>query len=131
MLSVRREERLQELAQSLGEGAAYLQSDVTQRKDMQRLAQVALARFGKIDALFANAEVMPGSNIRTTTIYPGAVKTELLHTIAPSREKAMVEQFYEEAGLEPDVIANAVLYALFQPDNVDVSDLVVRPSKES
>ena len=43
----------------------------------------------------------------------------------------MVEQFYEEAGLEPDVIANAVLYALFQPDNVDVSDLVVRPSKES
>ena len=74
---------------------------------------------------------MPGSNIRTTTIYPGAVKTELLHTSAPSREKAMVEQFYEEAGLEPDVIANAVLYALFQPDNVDVSDLVVRPSKES
>ena len=42
----------------------------------------------------------------------------------------MVEKFYEEAGLEPDVIANAVLYALSQPEHVDVSDLVVRPVRE-
>ena len=31
----------------------------------------------------------------------------------------------------PDIIANAVLYAVSQPDNVDVSDLAVRPSRES
>ena len=37
---------------------------------------------------------------------------------------------YEEAGITPDIIANAVLYALSQPDNVNVSDLVIRPSKE-
>ena len=43
----------------------------------------------------------------------------------------MVERFYEEVGMEPDVIANAVLYAISQPDNVDVSDLIVRPSRES
>ena len=43
----------------------------------------------------------------------------------------MVEQFYEQAGMTPDVIANAVLYALSQPDNVNVSDLVVRPAMES
>nr|WP_278320703.1 hypothetical protein [Lachnoclostridium phocaeense] len=30
-----------------------------------------------------------------------------------------------------DAIANAVLYAVSQPDNVDVSDLAVRPSMES
>ena len=33
--------------------------------------------------------------------------------------------------LAPDVIANAVLYALSQPDNVDVSDLVVRSEREA
>ncbi len=75
--------------------------------------------------------VAEGSNIRTTIIDPGAVGTELLNAIAPSQEKALVERFYETEGLAPEVIANAVLYALSQPENVDVSDLVVRPGKES
>lgn len=43
----------------------------------------------------------------------------------------MVEKFYKNVGLEPEVIANAVLYAVSQPENVDVSDLGVRPSLES
>ena len=42
----------------------------------------------------------------------------------------MVEEFYKNVGLQPEVIANAVLYAVSQPDNVDVSDLGVRPSLE-
>ena len=42
----------------------------------------------------------------------------------------MVSQFYENFGLTPDVIANAVLYAVSQPDNVAVPDLVVCPSME-
>lgn len=78
------------------------------------------------------AESIPGNtNIRTTTIYPGAIKTELLNTVAPSETKTVVEEFYRNVGLEPDAIANAVLYAVSQPDNVDVSDLAVRPSLES
>ena len=83
-----------------------------------------------LDSLRMEA-VTEGTNIHATTIYPGAVKTELLNTIAPSETKAMVEKFYEDAGITPDVIANAVLYAISQPDNVNVSDLVVRPSKEA
>ena len=55
---------------------------------------------------------MEGINIRTTTIYPGTVKTELLNTIAPSETKSMVEEFYKNVGLEPNAIANAVLYAI-------------------
>lgn len=80
---------------------------------------------------FRMEAVTEGTNIHATTIYPGAVKTELLNTIAPSETKAMVEKFYEDAGITPDIIANAVLYAISQPDNVNVSDLVVRPSKEA
>ena len=59
------------------------------------------------------------------------VKTELLNAVAESEMKDMVSQFYENVGLTPDVIANAVLYAVSQPDNVAVSDLVVAPSMES
>ena len=212
VLSARREDRLKKLALEIGDNAAYFKSDVSSAEDMKALIAMAKEKFGRVDVLFANAGVMPGSNmselktrdwmsmvninivgvlnsiaavlpeftaqksghilvtssvagtksvpgnavysgtkhfiramldsfraesvmegtnIRTTVIYPGAIKTELLNTIAPSETKKMVERFYEEVGMEPDVIANAVLYAISQPDNVDVSDLIVRPSRES
>ena len=79
---------------------------------------------------FRSESIREGTNIRTTTIYPGAIKTELLNQVAESRAKEMVSAFYENVGLDASVIANAVLYALNQPDNVDVSDLVVRPTME-
>ena len=79
---------------------------------------------------FRAEAVLEGTNLRTTILYPGAVQTELLHTIAPSETKTAVEAFYQAVGLAPEVIAEAVCYALAQPENVDVSDLVVRPSRE-
>ena len=212
VLSARRADRLQKLADEIGGGsAAYLKSDVSNPDDMNALVKLAKERFGKVDAVFANAGIMPagnmselkvkdwnamieinikgvlnimaaalpvftaqkyghiiatssraglvsvpgnavycgtkhfvramldsfrsesireGTNIRTTAIYPGAIKTELLNTVAESAAKDMVSQFYENVGLTPDVIANAVLYALSQPDNVAVPDLVVCPSME-
>ena len=80
---------------------------------------------------FRMESIQEGTHIRTTAIYPGAIRTELLNTIAPSETKTMVEEFYKNVGLEPEVIADAVLYAISQPDNVDVSGLGVRPSMES
>lgn len=79
---------------------------------------------------FRSESIREGTCIRTTTIYPGAIKTELLNTVAESAAKDMVSQFYENVGLTPDVIANAVLYAVSQPDNVAIPDLVVCPSME-
>ena len=79
---------------------------------------------------FRSESIREGTNIRTTTIYPGAIKTELLNAVAESEAKNMISQFYENVGLTPDVIANAVLYAVSQPDNVAVPDLVVCPSME-
>ncbi len=79
---------------------------------------------------FHSESVMEGTHIRTTTIYPGAIKTELLNAVAESETKDRVSRFYENFGLTPDAIANAVLYAISQPDNVDISDLVVRPTME-
>lgn len=81
----------------------------------------------------AGTKSVPGNAVYcgTTTIYPGAIRTELLNTVAPSETKSMVEEFYRNVGIMPDAIANAVLYAVSQPDNVDVSDLIVRPGKES
>ena len=80
---------------------------------------------------FRMESVMENTNIRTTAIYPGAIKTELLNIIPPSETKSMVEEFYKNAGLEPKAIADAVLYAISQTENIDISDMAVRPIKES
>lgn len=80
---------------------------------------------------FRQESVAEGTNIRTTAIFPGAIKTELLNTVAPSETKKAVEAFYANVGLSPSAIANAVLYALSQPEDVEVSELTVRPAKEA
>lgn len=63
ILSARREERLNKLAEEIGENAVYLKSDVSNAKDMQALVKLAKEEFGKVDALFANAGIMPGGNM--------------------------------------------------------------------
>ena len=63
VLSARREDRLKALAAELGESAAYLPSDVCSLDDMRALAALAKERFGRVDVLFANAGIMPGSSM--------------------------------------------------------------------
>lgn len=209
VLSARREERLAAIADELGhDNVAYLASDATRLEDMQALVGIALDRFGHVDAVYANAGIMPagnmsqlkvdewmnevdvnikgvlnliaaampafkkqgsghviatssmaglqsvpgnavycgtkhfvrallsslraesvqeGSRIRTTTIYPGAVNTELLNTVDAGEGKDMATKLYDAVAIEPADIARAVVFAISQPAGVDVSDIAVQP----
>lgn len=80
---------------------------------------------------FRSESVNEGTNIRTTIIYPGAIKTELLNTIDAGKGREMTEEYYRQLTLTSDAIANAVVYAVSQPYSVDVSDIVIRPSKQA
>lgn len=65
--------------------------------------------------------------IRVTCIYPGVVESELADTITdPAAAEAM--RTYRAIALKPDAIARAIRYAIEQPEDVDVSDIVVRPT---
>ncbi|MBX2829679.1 MAG: SDR family oxidoreductase [Rhodospirillales bacterium] len=66
-------------------------------------------------------------NVRVTTISPGVVETELGHDITDKTSKELLTQFRQIA-LNPDAIARAVLYALDQPADVDVNEVIVRPT---
>ncbi|MCM2438618.1 SDR family oxidoreductase [Agrobacterium vitis] len=67
-------------------------------------------------------------NIRVTCIHPGVVESELADTITdPIAADAM--KAYRAIALQPDAIARAVLYAIEQPDDVDVNEIVVRPTR--
>jgi len=63
-------------------------------------------------------------NIRVTTISPGVVETELGSDITDESKDALKE--FRKTALTPDVIARAVLYAVSQPDDVDVNEIIVR-----
>lgn len=66
-------------------------------------------------------------DIRVTTISPGVVESELANTITDPATQRMIEDFRKVA-LTPDAIARAVAYAIEQPADVDINELVVRPT---
>jgi NADP-dependent 3-hydroxy acid dehydrogenase YdfG len=70
------------------------------------------------------------NNIRTTIISPGAVATELVNSISNQEIKKGIEKQILEFGLPPEDIAKSVLYAISQPDNTAVNEIIVRPTKQ-
>jgi len=67
-------------------------------------------------------------NIRVTCIHPGVVESELAETITdPVAVEAM--KTYRAIALQPDAIGRAVRYAIEQPDDVDVNEIVIRPTR--
>jgi NADP-dependent 3-hydroxy acid dehydrogenase YdfG len=204
VLGARREEPLIELAAELGgeDRALAVRSDVTDWDDAQELARTATERFGRLDAVAANAgfgaergflrespehwrsmiltnvlgvaltiratlptlleanaghylitgsvagrRALPGSlysstkwavggiaeslrqelrqmhendSIRVTLIAPGMVDTDFFDN-RPGTERA----------LSDDDIARAALWALEQPDGVDVNEILIRPSAQA
>lgn len=65
--------------------------------------------------------------LRVTCIHPGVVESELADTITdPAAAEAM--KSYRAIALTPDAIGRAVRFALEQPADVDVSEIVVRPT---
>lgn len=65
--------------------------------------------------------------IRVTCIHPGVVESELADTITEPFAAQMMKQ-YRAIALKPDAIAHAVRFAIEQPEDVDVSEIVLRPT---
>ncbi|MBU8904715.1 SDR family oxidoreductase [Lactococcus cremoris] len=214
VLAARRESRLKELADKInkaGGQAIYQVTDVTNPEDSKKLVQYAKEKFGKVDAFFLNAGIMPssplsalhveewesmvdinlkgvlnglaavlpeftaqksghvittssvaglkaypnggvygatkwavrelmevlrmesaqeGTNIRTATIYPAAINTELLNTITDTEAAKGMAALYEQYGISPEAIARIVAFALEQPADVNVSEFTVGPTSQ-
>jgi NADP-dependent 3-hydroxy acid dehydrogenase YdfG len=203
VLAARRLEELEELAAELGgeKRAVAVRCDVTEWDEVQALAQAALDRFGRIDAVFANAgfgasrgfleespehwrsmvltnvygvaltiratlphllergdghflvtssvagrRALPGSLYSATkwaaTAIGEALRQELrqMHDNHGIRvtliEPGMVDTpFFENrpgrSALQDDDVARAVVYALEQPEGVDVNEILIRPTSQS
>jgi NADP-dependent 3-hydroxy acid dehydrogenase YdfG len=74
-------------------------------------------------------EVKP-YNIRTTVISPGAVSTELPNSITDPVAAEKVRKFYGDAAIPADAFARTVAFAIDQPEDVDVNEVVFRPTRQ-
>lgn len=68
-----------------------------------------------------------GGDIRVTLVSPGVVESELAESISDAQSREMMREF-RKISITPDAIARAVAYAVEQPADVDVSELIVRPT---
>ena len=212
VLGARRVDRLETLAREIndrGHRALALATDVVDVKQVQRLVDTAVERFGRIDVIINNAGLMPQSpldrlridewdrmidvnikgvlygiaaalphmkrqksghiinvssvaghkvraggavysatkhavrviseglrqevkpyNIRTTIISPGAVETELPNSVSEPDVAANIRRMYDEIAIPADSFARAVAFAMSQPDDVDINEILYRPTKQ-
>lgn len=71
-----------------------------------------------------------GTNIRTSTIYPAAINTELLSTISSKETAEDFQALYDQYGISPDSIAQIVAFAIDQPEEVNVTEFTVGPTSQ-
>lgn len=71
-----------------------------------------------------------GDNIRVTTLYPGAVASELKFGSSDSASSQAMQAFYEANEIPADSVARAVAYAVEQPDDVAVNEITIRPTRQ-
>ncbi|UEG52142.1 SDR family oxidoreductase [Mucilaginibacter daejeonensis] len=209
VLGARRIEQLESIVDAIrqnGGQAAYTQTDVTQRQDLEALVALAVKHFGRLDVMVNNAgiaqlyrmeetdvegwEQMIDVNIkgtlygiaaampeflkngsghfvniistagiaivptmgvyagtknavrtisealrqesegrwRVTGISPGYVATEFVSNIKNEAIRSASQATADRISIPPEAIAQAVAYAIGQPQNVDVGDIVIRPS---
>ena len=74
-------------------------------------------------------EVKP-YNIRTTVISPGAVATELPDSVTEADVSKGMHEFYEATAIPADSFARAVVFAMSQPEDVDVNEILFRPTRQ-
>lgn len=76
-------------------------------------------------------ELAPRKNIRVTSIQPGAVATELTdHITDEQMAQGISERFQDMERLESEDIAEAIYYAVSQPNRVNINEVLVLPRQQ-
>ncbi|NTJ45297.1 SDR family oxidoreductase [Agrobacterium larrymoorei] len=80
-----------------------------------------------VRAISEGLRIEAGSHIRTTIISPGAVDSELKFGSSDPQARAAIIELYK-AAIPTETIAHAIAYAISQPDNVDINEILLRPT---
>jgi NADP-dependent 3-hydroxy acid dehydrogenase YdfG len=72
-----------------------------------------------------------GDKLRVTIISPGFVHTDFADSMTNPEVKAQIIAARDKMAISPDAIARAIAFAIEQPADVDVGELVIRPTAQS
>ena len=73
---------------------------------------------------------LEGTNIRTATIYPAAINTQLLDQITNQDVAEKMTQLYEQYSISPDRVANVVAFAIDHPEDTNVNEFTIGPTTQ-
>jgi NADP-dependent 3-hydroxy acid dehydrogenase YdfG len=69
--------------------------------------------------------------LRTTSISPGYVRTEFIdHAVDDPALREQVRRNMAELGIDPEAVARAIAFAIDQPEDVEIGDLTIRPTRQ-
>ncbi|MDN4036110.1 SDR family oxidoreductase [Massilia sp. YIM B02443] len=71
-----------------------------------------------------------GEHLRVTVVSPGFTRTNFAESIADADAKAPIVAAMEKIAMPPAAIANAIAFAIAQPDDIDVGEVIVRPTAQ-
>ncbi|MDC0833623.1 SDR family oxidoreductase [Geitlerinema sp. CS-897] len=71
-----------------------------------------------------------GTNIRTATIYPAAINTELLDRITDPDTAENMTALYDRHGISADRVANVVAFAIDQPEDTNANEFTIGPTTQ-
>ena len=69
-------------------------------------------------------------NLRSTIISPGAVDTELPSHITHKESNEGINAYYEQVAVPPESFARAVAFAIEQPEDIDINEILYRPTAQ-
>ncbi|AZB42055.1 SDR family oxidoreductase [Bacillus sp. FJAT-42376] len=72
-----------------------------------------------------------GDKLRVTIISPGFVDTNFADSITDMEAKAQIISARDKMAISPDAIANAIAFAIEQPSDVDVNEVIIRPTAQN
>ncbi|MFD2416926.1 SDR family oxidoreductase [Amycolatopsis pigmentata] len=68
--------------------------------------------------------------LRTTSVSPGLVRTELVDYVTDPEIRKLAQERMA-TGIAPEAVARAVAFAIEQPDDVEIGDIVIRPTTQN
>lgn len=71
-----------------------------------------------------------GDKLRVTIISPGIVKTGFTDSVTDPAVRDQLAAVRDKLAMTPDAVARAIAYAIEQPDNIDVNEIVIRPTAQ-
>jgi NADP-dependent 3-hydroxy acid dehydrogenase YdfG len=71
-----------------------------------------------------------GAKLRVTIISPGFVHTDFAESMTNPEVKARIVDTMDKMAISPDAIARAIAFAIEQPANIDVGEIVIRPTAQ-